>query len=187
MDLEYDVTTSSHLIFGAGAMMARRNGETGQLWVELAETPSDELKLLSELARLLQRYSALPLLTWNGLGADLPQLGRAWTRHGLDDTILASARRRHHDLYQAARARIRLPLRSMRLGEVASHFGFQATVPDVDGMMMPILYRRYQDSKDRDVRATLRRNLLCHNEDDVRAVSHVWSAMTSYFASEPDQ
>lgn len=92
LDLEY----GPHTWLIGVCVVEGDDRRTVQLW---ADTPAEERRNLRALAGLLSEHPTLPVLTWGGTCADVPELRKAGKRLKLAklvDSIIAN----HLDLYQ---------------------------------------------------------------------------------------
>ncbi len=174
LDLEYDDPGHIWLI---GVLIDEGPGherERAFLW---ADTPEQEKQNLCALAELLQRHKALPVITWNGTGADVPRLQKRSAHHDLGDT-LQPVLSRHVDLYACARNSFRLPIPMLKLDPVASYFGAPTTSTNVNsGLQARMLFAAYLDSRDPCEREQIRRDLLDYNRDDLDQLAAVLQAI----------
>lgn len=122
LDLEYD---SEHeepesLIWLVGACVVDGDlQEHLMLWADSTEDEEHNLRALGELTR---GHPTLPVVTWAGDGAEVPQLRAAAKRWGIG-LDLDSLIERHIDLFAYARRHVRLPIPHLGLKEVADYFG----------------------------------------------------------------
>ena len=119
----------------------------------------DEPAMLSELARLLGRFSAL--VSFNGRAFDWPLLE---TRFTLARWSLPLRNAPHLDLLQLARRLWRVRLSSCALSSLEEHIlGVQRSGEDVPGWMVPEIYFQYLRSGD----PRPLRQVFYHNAQDV--------------------
>ncbi|MBI3247210.1 MAG: ribonuclease H-like domain-containing protein [Deltaproteobacteria bacterium] len=104
LDLEY---VPSGLIWLVGICLVRPNGrEYFALW---AETSIQEKRNLKRLAEISMANPSLPVVTWSGNGADMPQLRNAAQRLKLGHELDAVTSK-HLDLFQYVRNAVRFPI-----------------------------------------------------------------------------
>jgi predicted RecB family nuclease len=166
LDLEYDPLSVIWLV--GLLVISDQNVECHQFF---AEGRSDERELLVCLIDLLSKYSNYQVLTWYGLGADLPQLKTAWQRHKLPVSKLRDLIERHVDLYQLTLDVCRLPLKSFGLKEVGQHLGFVRKHADIDGLLALSMYNQYLHlpKKNDEKRLSIKNVLLEYNREDLEA------------------
>lgn len=139
-----------------------------QLW---ADSPAEERRSLRQLAQLVEEHPSLPVLTWNGAGADVPQLrrvGRSRKLAKLVDSIVAN----HIDLYQYAVGSVRLPVPSLSLSEVSAYFGVSKLSAVTGGFDAQMRYLAYCQAAGPD-KDNLRDELLEYNLDDLVGLAAV--------------
>jgi predicted RecB family nuclease len=136
------------------------------LW---ADEASEERANLESLAELLAEHAELPVATWGGTSADLPQLKGACNRLGLEG-LLNSLDSRHVDLFAHARRALRLPIPELGLGEVAAFFGVAKNSSVSNGREAQALYARYLSRYSPRVRRIIRDELITYNRDDLDAL-----------------
>jgi predicted RecB family nuclease len=159
LDLEY-VTFGDDLVWAAG--IQRRDGPLTQLW---ASAPAYETTLLTDLARLLDENAGVPIVTWGGVGADLPALLRAATRHTRASPL---AGRVHLDLYQWACRHLRLPMPGLSVKAVASFFDLPRISDEIiDGFMAHAMYQQAVAEDGTPHGHEIKQQLLNYNADDV--------------------
>jgi predicted RecB family nuclease len=169
VDLEYDA-----LVWLIGVLIddgSRR--ERIFLW---ADNSREEKQNLCALAEIVRAQPGLPVITWSGDSADLPQLQKAAARHSLGD-FLDPVFDRHVDLYACARESFRLPAPNLKLEAVASYFGVPKTSSVRNGLEAQMMYQAYLGSRDPKRRAEIRRELLDYNQDDLDMLVGVLEAI----------
>ncbi|WP_445185556.1 ribonuclease H-like domain-containing protein [Pseudonocardia sp. Cha107L01] len=155
LDAEY---TPSH-IWLIGARVVRPNGDLRCFWWS---NPAGEAAVLKDLANFLAAHSDLPIITWNGLGADLPALRKAANRAG-DLQIIAQVEARHIDLFHWAQQNLRLPIPTLSLKEVSQYYGMVGTSSLTDGFAAETIHLRYEQTGDQRLKA----QLIVYNSDDI--------------------
>ncbi|MGQ0743282.1 MAG: ribonuclease H-like domain-containing protein [Acidimicrobiales bacterium] len=161
LDLEYD-SAANHIWLIGACIVDGQERRVVQLW---ADTPEEERDNLAQLARIIDQHPSLPLLTWNGTGADLPHLCKAVARLGLGQ--LGSIVANHVDLFSYAKNFVRVPAPSLSLGELAAYFGATKVSVIQDGFDALMRYRDYARSPSGAVRDAMRYELLEYNHDDL--------------------
>jgi predicted RecB family nuclease len=96
------------------------------LW---ADTAAEEKNNLRCLAKMLEANPSIPLVTWSGNSADMPQLHNAAQRQNLGKSFKASETR-HVDLYQYSIKAVRFPTPELGLKNVATYFGIPRKKPN---------------------------------------------------------
>jgi predicted RecB family nuclease len=162
LDLEY----GSHIWLVGICLVGAGGREYSALW---ADTPTQERSNLMRLAEIEAGNRLLPVVTWNGKRADMPQLRNAVHRLKLGQT-LEMVESRHLDLFQHAKETVRLPIPEFALGQIARYFGIPKVSRIRDGLEAQILYEEYRTSLDEDRRVELKMNLLEYNRDDLEAL-----------------
>jgi predicted RecB family nuclease len=161
LDLEY----FPHIwLIGATVVNGDERHEVS-LW---ADTADQELGNLRQLAALVAAHPRLPIVTWSGTSADIPQLVAAGRRHHLDgllDPLLA----RHVDEYRWVERNCRLPIPGLGVKDVGEYFGHPRLSAISDGLQALGLYHQYQRSGD----AAIRAQLIDYNHDDVDTLIEV--------------
>ena len=118
LDLEYD--SQAPPIWLTGLLII--DGEQREHIALWADNPPEERHALRTLIDVCAAHPDLPIVTWNGDGAEFPQLRGAAGRHGDTDAI-AALQTRHLDLYQHTYTTIRLPIPTLTLDAIAAHLG----------------------------------------------------------------
>ena len=170
MDLEYDPVS---LIWLVGILIV--NSEDMECHQFFAENVKQEKEILTKMVDLLSEYENLPILTWYGLGADLPQLATAWLKHTLPLKNLHELVEKHLDLYQLTLNSCRFPLKSFGLKEIGRHLGFIRKHEDIDGLVVLSMYNQFLalPKKSEKKRLAIRNKLLEYNREDLEATLHV--------------
>jgi predicted RecB family nuclease len=168
LDLEYIPGTGHVWLFGM-QLEYRGRSETFQTW---CDTPTDVSTGLKELMELLNAHRKLPVLTWAGTGADLPELDRA--ARVAKRRRSRALRSRHVDLYDYVRRTMRFPVPSMGLKELAYYVKAPRRTSSVsDGQHALMIFQSYQESNNPGHRQLMRDNLLAYNRDDLQSLVHV--------------
>ena len=163
LDLEYDP-----FIWLTGVLIC--DGERREhisLW---ADNPRQEKANLLALAELVRANPGLPVITWSGTTADLPQLQIASRRHKIGNA-LNPIYDRHIDLYMHTARTVRLPTPTLSLSEVAGYFGIPTRSTVADGFQAMFMFAAYQRTRDRAEKRRLRRELLLYNRDDLEQLA----------------
>ena len=167
LDLEYE---PGKLIWLVGVCVQGSGGrEYFALW---ADTAAQEKRNLMRLAEIIAASPLLPVVTWNGKGADLPELRKAATRLKLGQA-LDVVESRHLDLYRHAIKALRLPIPLLALSEVARYFALPKASCISDGLEALSLYQEYRRSRDKENRVAFKKDLIEYNRDDLDALGGV--------------
>ena len=165
LDLEYELGGGGDIwLIGA---CVKRNGalETFQVFCHR----KDVLKRgLFRLHELLKENRDLPIITWNGDGADLPQLAAAARTHRIP--VMQTIRKRHVDLLGVSRRSIRLPIPTFELKAVTAYLGVRRKSGITHGLQALEYFNRYRNTRSKDQRARLRQKLLAYNREDLEAL-----------------
>jgi predicted RecB family nuclease len=162
LDLEYD---SEHedpeaLIWLVGACVVDGDRQDDlMLW---ADSPEDEEHNLRALTEFVRDHPTLPVVTWAGDGAEVPQLRSAAKRRGIGPD-LDSLLERHVDLCAYAQRHVRLPIPRLRLKDVADYLGIPRLSSVASGRAARSLHDQYRRSRD----LRLRDCLIAYNRDDL--------------------
>ncbi len=159
-DAEY--TADNVWLLGARVVLRDRD-----LCFSVWASPAGEAQALSEMDAIFSRYPGLPVVTWNGNGADLPAIRKAAARAG-DNRLAKLIGARHIDLYRWTRQNLMLPIASLGLKEVSEHFGISRESGVTSGLAAEALWRRYQRTGNQEIKA----ELVNYNLDDLRSLSH---------------
>jgi predicted RecB family nuclease len=174
LDLEYS-SFKPH-IWLTGLLICQQR-QYRHLWM-WADDPQQERTSMLRLADVLTRLPNLPVLTWAGASADLPQLQSAAQRHGIPD-LFASLPARHLDLFQHARNSVRLPMPELALGPFAEYLKISKSSPIRNGMEAQVQYEIYQGLIDPERKSAKKAELVAYNYDDLRSLVGVLRAMVS--------
>jgi predicted RecB family nuclease len=177
LDLEY----GPHIWLTGAYLVDGERRDFTQLW---ADTPAEERRNLRDLARLVAENPSLPVITYNGTGADLPELRKAGARLKLTK-LVESIVANHLDLYQVARAAVRLPVPTLSLSEVATYFGVTKLSGVGDGYDAVTRYLLYADAPAGPGRDALREELLEYNRDDLVGLAAVAEGFRRLSSSAP--
>ncbi|HWB69211.1 MAG TPA: ribonuclease H-like domain-containing protein [Solirubrobacterales bacterium] len=171
LDLEYDHFTPRLWLIGLYIIDADRC-EHVVLWAD--DAPSEQANL-ERLSDVLDEKADLPLVTWAGTSADLPQVKAACKRFSLNG-LFDGIEERHVDLYSYARQALRLPIPEFGLAEVAAYFGVMKSSSISDGREAQMLFARYLSRYSQRIRARIRNELIAYNRDDLEAlVETLWA------------
>ncbi len=138
------------------------------LW---ADSPAEERRNILALLDRLERCDKVPVVTWSGRSADLPQLLKAMKRLGIRQRsrVLDTA---HLDILAFLRANVRLPTPKFSLKRVAEYFGIARRSRVIDGREANDSYGAYQEARG-DRKKRLKRKLLRYNRDDLKCLVEV--------------
>ncbi len=165
LDLEYDLFKPRVWLIGLYVIDGEER-EHVALW---ADDALEECSNLEGLAELLEAHPGLPVVTWGGISADLPQLKGACNRLGLE-RLLDDLEDRHVDVFVHARRTLRLPIPELSLGEVAAFFGVTKNSSICNGREAQALYSRYLTRYSPRVRRIIQDELITYNRDDLDAL-----------------
>lgn len=164
LDLEYDCLGGQcGDVWLTGIHIRNGFAKTIQIW-SLSEF--QRRAAMAKLFGILAKYRELPIVTWSGQSAELPQL-RALAKFLSIDGLTEAVARRHVDLLQFTQRNIRLPIPSYRLKNVAEYFGFEMSASLKDGLDATIKYRLLRTTKSRTRREHLRGQLEAYNCRDL--------------------
>jgi predicted RecB family nuclease len=164
LDLEYVEGVCIYLV---GVCLVRPAGrEYLALW---ADTPAEEESNLKRLAEIAAANPSLPVITWNGNGADMPQLRSAVRRLNLGQALFM-VYAGHIDLYEYAKSAVRFPIPSLALDEVANYFAIPRVSRISDGLEALSLFQEYRTCQDDNRRDAIKTGLLEYNRDDLEAL-----------------
>jgi predicted RecB family nuclease len=164
LDLEYDNMVSGGIwLFGINVVSGEQQAVT-QVW---SENKAGLARGLNTLASIVSAHSSLPVVTWNGTGADLPQLLYAARRRPALTSDLAE---RHVDFYHVVRRSLRFPTTSLDLKSISSHLGIKRKSKIADGLEALSVFGTYMRSGSDERRRRYRRQLLEYNRDDLEAI-----------------
>jgi predicted RecB family nuclease len=163
LDLEYLNGMMGDRLWLAGVETVQGNQrEVAQFWA--SDDDASERRLLERLQGFLDVHRELPVVTWSGLGADLPVLRKAANRLDVPDPM---AEMTHLDLFQYAVRSIRLPIPTLGLKELASYFGVPYIGPVTSGFETQFLYRQFQNTRSKRRATELQNDLLAYNRQDL--------------------
>jgi len=89
----------------------------------------------------IERHPNLPVITWAGGSAEIPELKKAAGRYGLGN-VLQAFFDRHLDMFHYTERNVRLPIPTLGLKKVADFFGVPRRSSIDGGMEAEALYRR---------------------------------------------
>jgi predicted RecB family nuclease len=182
LDLEYSSFNPHIWLTG---LLVVKDGKRRHLWF-WADDQEQERASMLRLTHVLKAFPDLPILTWAGTSADLPQLQSAAERHGALD-MLAALNDRHIDLFQHARTSVRLPMPELSLGPFASYLRIPTSSPIRNGLEAQVQYEIYQGLVDPVRKSSRKAELIAYNYDDLRALVGVLKAMLEGLYSSPPQ
>ncbi|MCC6157990.1 MAG: ribonuclease H-like domain-containing protein [Deltaproteobacteria bacterium] len=120
-----------------------------------AEDPDDEAACMHAVAEIVAKYAAL--VSFNGIGFDVPVLAGRMRRMRLDPTVMD---RPHLDLLPYSRRLWRGAFDNCRLATLEHEVVGHARVGDVPGVLIPSIYEDYLTHKDvRRIRAVFDHNI----------------------------
>jgi predicted RecB family nuclease len=159
--------------------MGSASGEYFSFW---ADTPEQEKENVDCLCKIIAAYSEVPVVTWAGNGADMPELRKAAERHDRADpmrwrwnapTLLAALEpieQRHLDLFQSAANAVRFPIPGLGLKPLADYLGIPNLSVITNGFEAQEMFNEYKKCKKAAKRARLKKRLLEYNRDDMDAL-----------------
>lgn len=156
LDLEYD---PSFVWFTAVLICNGDRLEHNFFW---ADSRSEEREALWALEAICATYPDLPVITWSGCSADLPQLRYAARRHRLD-RVFEEVQSRHVDVFQHAVRTMRAPIPELSLSAVAEYFGVPQVSTIANGLEAQFLYAQYRRCRQPEQRARLQADLVAYN------------------------
>lgn len=166
LDLEY-LQGPDGLVWLIGGCVV--DGEARGRFAFWSDSAREEKLALQRLDAILRKHPYAPVVTWNGNGADLPNLRHAAKRTRVT-AALAAVTERHLDVFQYATRNFRLPIPRLGLKEVAEYFGIPRLSAIRNGLEAEWRYYEYLSTRDRARRGALRGELLDYNSDDVGAL-----------------
>jgi predicted RecB family nuclease len=167
LDLEY---TPEGFIWLIGVGLVGINGlEFFALWADSSAQEADNLRRLIEI---VATNPCLPVVTWNGTGADLPHLRKAIQRHCLG-SVLDDVEARHLDTFIHATKSVRFPMPELGLKPVAGYFGLPRKSRINGGLEANLLYEMRRISPDEAKRDALKVDLIEYNREDVETLAGV--------------
>ncbi|MGH2834073.1 MAG: ribonuclease H-like domain-containing protein [Solirubrobacteraceae bacterium] len=178
LDLEYN-SFKPHIWLIGLLIVHGKEEEHISLW---ADEPRQEHANLYWLSRVLAAHPDLPILTWAGASADIPQLQSAAERHDALATI-TPLHSRHVDLFRLARNSVRLPVPELSLGPFSDYLRIPKTSPVRNGLEAQMQYEIYQGLRDPGRKAGRKSELIAYNYDDLRALEGVLKVMVNRPAS----
>lgn len=161
LDLEYDPMGGRIWLIGLCVV----HGEDREYVLLWADDDDAERANLRQLAKIVADHPGLPVITWSGESADIPQLKNAAKRLGLQG--LAPLFERHSDLFAYARSYVRLPIPGLDLKSVTRYFGLARTSVIRDGVHAQSAYLTYLRTRSESTKRKLRGTLLDYSRDDV--------------------
>src|SRR5262249_16428830 len=157
LDLEYE---PGGLIWLIGiCLVGQGSSEYHALWADSATQEESNLRKLAEIAAA---NPLIPIVTWNGNGADMPQLTDALQQHKVGQH-LQMGESRHLDLLQYARNGARFPISQLALDRVARYFAIPKVSRIRDGLEALFVYQQYRNSPDETNQVALKAELLEYN------------------------
>jgi predicted RecB family nuclease len=169
VDFEYDSCMDGNIWLIGIAVVENGVADVSQFW---ADDETAVRRNLKKFAKLLASKPALPIVTWSGSSAEIPQIRVAAAYHDLVPD-LQPVLDRHYDLFAYADANVRLPIPTLDLKSVGNYFGFYQTTQVRSGFEAAYLHRRHRKAANRKERADLKRMLMDYNREDVEALVHV--------------
>ncbi len=166
VDLEY-VSADPGTIYLIGAVVVDDGDERPYQW--WGDEPLEIAANLRRFRRLLKEHPGVPVLTWAGEDAEIPEFSKAAAMHGIPG-LTRELRARHFDMFTYTERNVRLPIPYLDLKSVGRYFGVRRGVEVSGGMMADYLYRKYTMSADQSEKKRLQSVLLEYNRDDLGAL-----------------
>lgn len=161
LDLEYD--QMGERIWLIGLCIVR--GEDREYVLLWADDDATERANLRRLVKIVADYPELPVVTWSGDSADIPQLKAAAKRLQLRG--LGPLFERHRDLFAYARDCVRLPIPGLDLKGVGRYFGLARTSAIPNGVAAQSVYLRCRTARSDSQKRKLRDMLTDYSRDDL--------------------
>ncbi len=178
-DLEFDGDKPHVWLIGLSLVDPHRRQNIG-LW---ADDPEAERENLERLAEILAERPRLPIVTWAGNFADIPQLRSACRRARMKG-LVEEVEERHVDLYAHAEQILRLPIPTLKLGDVAAFFGADKASSIADGSEALELYNHYL-TLSHQAKREIKLKLVTYNFDDLEALVHTQRAIERLPVEKP--
>jgi predicted RecB family nuclease len=170
LDLEYD---PEHLIWLVGLALKTEEQTTyHQFFAEKANL-DEEKRILNSLIKLRRKHISNLFITYGGISADLPQLRKAWQRHGFPCDEFSTLVANHVDLYQFLRKSFRFPIESLSLDDTEKYIGIERYSKISNGLEALAEYKRYVRTRDN----TLKQQLMDYNREDVKSTLSIIDAL----------
>ncbi|HEY1883028.1 MAG TPA: ribonuclease H-like domain-containing protein [Candidatus Cybelea sp.] len=169
VDLEYIAAEPGWIYLIGLSLVTESRTNILQWW---GNGPAEIRANLRRLGDQIAQHPNLPVVTWAGGSAEIPELKKAADRYGLDD-VLQAFLDRHLDMFHYAERNVRLPIPTLDLKKVSAFFGVPRRSTINGGMEAEALYRRFKSSRSRAARSRIKESLLEYNGDDLRAVSEI--------------
>lgn len=165
LDLEY---LNVGFIYLIGACVVTTQGNEHHTW--WADDDRGERRCLRTLGELVASYPELPVVTWAGECADIPQVFRAGVRTRLSRSV-APMIERHVDAFRYAERGLRLPIPHLGLKDLADYFGLPRVSQVRGGMRAEMMYMRYRSpTTDAEQKAAIKAQLTDYNSEDVETL-----------------
>jgi len=169
VDLEYD--PESYVWLVGLCIVEKRQKKVEQYFAEKF-TSAEEKRIIEQLLASLKSNPEHIVVTY-GASADMPQLEKAWRRHGFSANEWSNLEKRHVDLYTFMLRNFRFPLSSYSLKDVEGFLGFQRKKERIDGLIALGMYNRYLREKKGPLKAAIKQELLEYNREDLEATVFV--------------
>ena len=175
--IAFDAEYTADNVWLLGVRVVRPEGD---LCFCIWASPAGEARALSDLNAFLGRFPGLPVITWNGQGADLPALRKAAARAGDVADLLGG---RHIDLYRWTRRNLMLPIPGLGLKEVSEYFGITPETGVTSGLAAEMLWNRYQRTGNQEIKA----ELVNYNLADLRSLVRAAECLRVSAARRPPE
>lgn len=156
VDIETDLVQST--VWMIGIFISKTN-EFIQL---VANKPKDESKILKECLEILSEHRQEHIISYSGSRFDERVLRKRFDEEGLQHNHLV-----FEDILLDIKKSLAFPLKSYKLGDLASFYGYNFKHPFMDGMQVGTLYSEHAS----DLTKFRGYKKLCeYNEDDVKSM-----------------
>ncbi|KSV17284.1 hypothetical protein DA01_07440 [Dehalococcoides mccartyi] len=176
LDLEYDPVSYVWLV--GLCIASQENQEFHQYFAEKSDI-KEEKRILSSLIDILRSKPKYHVVTY-GASADIPQLKKAWNRHGFSSDLWNQLEGRHIDLYTLILRSFRLPLTFYGLKDIEDYFGFVRKGDRIDGLTALDKYYQYVRVRKKETKLALKQELLQYNKEDIKATAFIVRKFKSF-------
>lgn len=169
VDLEY--APESYIWLVGLCIVDKQRKKVEQYFAERF-TSAEEKRIIEELLAILKSNPKHVVITY-GASADMPQLEKAWRRHGFSANEWSDLKKRHVDLHTFVLHNFRFPLSSYSLKDVEGFLGFQRKKERIYGLIALDMYTRYLREKKEPQKLAIKQELLEYNREDLEATAFV--------------
>jgi predicted RecB family nuclease len=168
IDFEYDPSNPGNLYLIGAALVRGSDVVVEQWWGDgFRETEAN----LGAFAAFLHMHPDLPIVTWSGETAEIPEITKAVELYMMGD-VLAALYERHYDMFRFSERNVRFPIRTLDLKSVGGHRGVLRRTEISGGMAALGLWWQYQKAKAPE-RKRIKEALLDYNKDDLEALIEI--------------